>query len=107
MKDLIDILPILQKYGVLFICSLFGFLARESYNCLREEEYKFKKVIPKVTLGFFICIVTLPFLEEISIVKRTFPIPILLLSFMYMDIANFINKDLITFLVERYSKKIP
>ncbi|MBC7382818.1 MAG: hypothetical protein H7296_07450 [Bacteroidia bacterium] len=104
-QQLINLLPQLQRYAVLFVCTLFGIAARESFDCLKQEDYRFKKAIPKAILGFFICIVSLPFLETIALVKKTFPIPALLISFLYMSVANFINKDLLPFLIQMYTRK--
>jgi hypothetical protein len=104
-QEVMNLLPYVQRYGVLFICSIFGLLARESYDCLKNENYQFKKAIPKMILGFFVCIVTLPFLENIETIKKTFPIPALLISFMYMSIANFISTDLLPFFINKYAKK--
>ena len=104
-KELISLLPFMQRYAVLFICTIFGLAARESFDCIKRENYRFKKAIPKAILGFFVCIVSLPFLEQIELIKRTFPIPALLVSFMYMSVANFISKDLLPFFIQMYTKK--
>nr|WP_294897817.1 hypothetical protein [uncultured Pedobacter sp.] len=105
-QELLALLPYLLRYGVLFLCTLFGLGARESLDSIKAgDNYKFRKAIPKVILGFFVCVVTLPFLEQIELIKKTFPIPAILISFMYMPVANFLNKDLIPFILQMYTKK--
>ncbi len=103
-KEMLDLLFLSQKGVVFAFCVIFGFAAREAYQSLKQN-YKFRRAIPKLILSFFICIISIPFINNHPVAKTYFPICILLISFLYMPIADFIAKDLLPMVVSKFIKK--
>lgn len=82
------------KYFVQFFCVIFGVIAQESYQVLKKETYKFNKILFKLILAWFVCLISTPFIMEHEILKKYFPFVIMLLAFWHRPAGDFIMKDL-------------
>ena len=78
----------------LFIfCVLFGVIAQECYQTLKNDTYKFRKVLPKLTLAWFVCMIIGGLLNENPFFTKYYPFIIMLFAFIHRICADWIMTD--------------
>ena len=93
------------KIFVQFFCPIFGVLAQESYQALRDDNYKFKKVIPKLVLAWFVCLVFGSLITEDSFLNKYYPILIITLAFIHRRAADWLMNDFFNFFLKYINSK--
>lgn len=104
-KDLIEFLTTNQKMFVFFFCVLFGVIAQESYQILKNENRStIKKFIPKSIVALFVCVLVSGFLQENKFLNKYYPFVIMGLAFLYRPASDWIMTDLLPFLSKQLIK---
>lgn len=88
------------KWFVQFFCVLFGVIAQECYQVLKDDNYKFKKVLYKLVLAWFVCLILGSFITDSQALKKFYPIIIMALAFLHRQGADWIAKDFFPILKE-------
>lgn len=102
-----NILAFLNSTGTLFVqifCPIFGVIAQECYQVLKNEAYKFKKILPKLVLAWFVCLVCGTLIEQSDFLIKVYPILILVIAFSYRKAADWIANDFFQFLLDYLNK---
>ena len=105
-SDIVSFTPYLVRSAVLLMATLFGLWARESLDNLIKPNYKFKKGLPKVILGYFVVLAIHPILADIAFFKKTFPLHIMILSFCYLDLGKIIAVEIPKHIIEYLKSKL-
>lgn len=103
-KDLIEFLTANQKMFVFFFCVLFGVVAQESYQMLKNEGSTVKKFLPKSIVALFVCLLASGFLQENEFLNKYYPFVIMGLAFLYRPASDWIMTDLLPFLSKQLIK---
>ncbi len=104
----LTILNLLEPYGkffVQFFCVLFGVIAQECYQVLKHDNYKFKKVLPKLVLAWFVCLIFGSFITENKILNKFYPIIIMALAFVHRKAADWLMNDFFQFALKYLNNK--
>lgn len=87
-----------QKGFVFFFSVLFGVVAQECYQMIKNEAVTFKKVLPKAIVAFFVCFLAGGFLAETDILKNYYPHAMMLMAFLHRPVADWIMNDFLPYL---------
>lgn len=91
--NLLDFLQASGKFFLQFFCVLFGVVAQECYQILKHDNYKFKKVIPKLILAWFVCLIFGTVIEASKLLNQAYPILIMGLAFVHRRAADWLMND--------------
>jgi hypothetical protein len=103
--NLLDFLQGNGKFFVQFFCVAFGVIAQECYQILKHDKYKFKKVIPKLVLAWFVCLIFGAFIEQNNFLNNFYPILIMGLAFVHRRAADWIMNDFFQFVLKYLNNK--
>lgn len=94
-----------QKGFVFFFSVLFGVVAQECYQLIKNESMTFKKVIPKAIVAFFVCFLAGGFLAETDILKNYYPHAMMLMAFLHRPASDWLMTELLPYLSRSILKK--
>ena len=103
-KDLFQFLVANQKMFVFFFCVIFGVIAQESYQMLKNENSTIKKFLPKSVVALFVCLLANGFLQESAFLNKFYPWVIMALAFLHRPASDWIMTDLLPFLSKQLIK---
>lgn len=104
-KDLFQFLVANQKMFVFFFCVIFGVIAQESYQMLKNEKSTIKKFLPKSVVALFVCLLASGFLQESEFLNKYHPWVIMALAFLHRPASDWIMTDLLPFLSKQLIKR--
>jgi len=103
-KDLIQLLIENQRIAIFFFCVLFGVVAQESYQILKNENTSFKKFLPKSIVALFVCMMVSGFLQENELLNKFYPFVIMAMAFLHRPASDWMMTDLLPFLSNQLVK---
>lgn len=104
-QQLIDILIANQKAFVFFFSVLFGVVAQECYQLIKNEAMTFKKILPKAIVAFFVCFLAGGFLAETDILKNYYPHAMMLMAFLHRPVADWLMNEFLPYISKSILKK--
>lgn len=105
-----DLLSFLTANGKLFVqlfCVPFGVLAQECYQVLKNDNYRFRKVIPKLILAWFVCLIFGTVIGQVKSLTDLYPVLIMAFAFVYRNAADWLQKDFFQFILKYLNSKTP
>lgn len=104
-QELIEFLMTNQKGFVFFFSVLFGVIAQECYQMIKNESMTFKKILPKAIVAIFVCFLAGGFLAETDILKNFYPHAMMLMAFLHRPLADWLMKEFLPYLSKSILKK--
>jgi hypothetical protein len=104
----VNLLDFLNSNGKVFVqifCPVFGVVAQECYQILRDDRYKFKKILPKLVLAWFVCLIFGTVIGQNKFLNNFYPIIILALAFVHRRAADWLMNDFFQFILKYLNSK--